>query len=82
MSGYKPRYSGPDRSGVCVCGHRWEEHHLSLVMNPDYIKQTGESHLPEECEVFGFNETGGLIYVEDRWEHHCHRYRDSKETER
>jgi hypothetical protein len=64
-----------------VCGHSWEEHHLNAVMNSEYIKQTGESYLPEECEALGCNETGGLMLVEGKWVDHCHRYQDSKETE-
>jgi hypothetical protein len=30
-------------------------------MNSEYIKQTGESYLPEEYEALGCNETGGLM---------------------
>ena len=71
----KPRYSGINRSGVCKCGHSWEDHHLSVVMNQDYAEQTGEAYLPEECEHYGFNEMGGLD-TEGRT--HCHRYLDAR----
>lgn len=74
----QPRYSGPRRSGICVCGHSWEQHHCGMVMNEDYLKQTGEIYVPQECEAHGFNETGGLD-AEGR--DHCHQYRDSKELE-
>jgi hypothetical protein len=57
---WTPRYSGPDRSGICVCGHSWKDHHLGCVLNPDYIKATGEAYIPGECEFYGWNETGGL----------------------
>jgi hypothetical protein len=81
MSEFKPRYSGPNRSGICVCGHSWEEHHLGAALNFEYVKQTGETYVPEECEFFGCNETSGLMLVDDRWVDHCHYYRDSKEAE-
>ena len=76
----EPRYSGPNCSGVCVCGCSWEEHHLGIVMNQDYIEQTGEAYLVDECEAFGFNEVSGRKYNEttDEWDDHCHQYRDNK----
>lgn len=77
MTEWKPRYSGPNRSGVCVCGHAWDEHHLGCVMNSAYTKQTGEYYIPEECEHFGSNECGGKERLPDgRWIAHCNSYRD------
>ncbi len=76
MSDWQPRYSGPNRSGICVCSHSWDDHHLGIVMNPAYIDATGESYIPQECEFFGFNETGGL---DDNGHDHCFQYKDSKE---
>lgn len=75
MPKYKPRYSGKDRSGMCVCGHPWHEHHLGLVMNHDYKKQTNETYIPSECEHYGFNETGGLG---PDGQPHCDHYQDSR----
>ena len=57
---WEPRYSGPGKCGVCKCGHSWDEHHIGFVMNPDYIKETGEACIPEECEAYGCNEAGLL----------------------
>lgn len=76
---HKPRYSGPDRSGICVCGCRWDEHHLGLVMNQAYAEQTQEGYSPDECCAYGFNETGGLKYNSEteEWENHCQRYKDT-----
>lgn len=71
----KPRYSGPGCSGTCICGHSWEDHHLSVVLNEEYRVATGEAYLPEECEHFGSNEAGG--YDADGKEH-CWKYRDEK----
>jgi len=48
-------------------------------MNQDYSKQTGEAYVPQECEHFGFNEVGGLKYVDGKWIDHCQDYRDEKE---
>lgn len=73
---YKPRYSGPNNSGVCICGHDWTEHHLGVIMNEDYFEATGESYLPEECEAYGSNEMGGL---DSEGNNHCQRYKDSGE---
>ena len=68
------RYSGPGKSGVCKCGHAWDEHHLNVVMNHEYALTTGEAYVPEECEFFGFNETGGL---DAEGKNHCQRYEDA-----
>jgi hypothetical protein len=75
---YQPRYSGPNRSGLCLCTHRWDDHHLGCVMNAEYYEQTGEAYVPEECEFHGFNETGGLG---PNGEPHCGQYRDTLDTE-
>jgi hypothetical protein len=75
---YGPRYSGPNRSGICVCGHSWEVHHLGVIMNEAYAKATLEAYLPEECEAHGFNESGGL--GTDGLVH-CMNYKDSKEED-
>jgi hypothetical protein len=76
---YEPRYSGPNRTGICKCGHSWDRHHLGVVMNRDYGDATGEAYVPQECEHFGFNETGGLAFVDGKWVGHCQQYRDEKE---
>lgn len=69
-----PRYSGPECSGICVCGHSWTEHHLGVVMNEVWLQATGEQFIPEECEHFGFNERGGL---DAEGNNHCQYYQDS-----
>lgn len=71
------RYSGPGRTGICVCGCSWDSHHLGIVMNSAYREATGEGYVPEECETFGFNEVGGMKQVDGKWVDHCHRYEDS-----
>jgi hypothetical protein len=60
-------------SGICKCGHKFTDHHLSVVMNQDYFEATGDTYLPGECEFFGFNETGGL---DAEGKPHCHNYID------
>lgn len=72
---YEPRYSGPNRSGICICGHSWESHHLGIVMNSEYAEATNEAYVPQECEFFGFNEMGGLDAEGNK---HCSSYKDSK----
>ncbi len=51
-------------------------------MNPDYLAQTGEGYLPQECEAYGFNEVGGMKFEDGEWVEHCHQYRDTMENER
>jgi hypothetical protein len=78
----EPRYSGKNRSGICKCGHSWEDHHLGMVMQQQYIEQTHEGYIPQECEAFGFNETGGMKYdeIKEEWVDHCQYYSDTKEN--
>lgn len=71
-------------SGVCKCGHSWEKHHLSFIMNAEYwekLKAVAPNHPPyvaEECLFHGCNETGGMKYNKEtgEWEDHCHRYEE------
>lgn len=72
-----PRYSGINCTGFCVCGHSWEQHHLGIVMNQEYIDKTHEGYIPQECQHYGFNETGGQQFVNGEWVDHCYQYRDS-----
>lgn len=75
---YKPKYSGPNRSGVCICGHKWTRHHLGMVMRQEYIDATHEGYIPQECEHFGFNEMGGL---DEEGNEHCFGYKDSPDKD-
>lgn len=77
----QPRYSGPNRSGICICGHSWNEHHLCCVMRQEYIDETGEGYLPDECCHYGSNEVGGMKYDDEagEWVDHCRGYKDSKD---
>ncbi len=77
MQRYEPKYSGPGKSGVCKCGHSVFDHHLGIVLNQEYFEATGESYVPQECEAYGFNETGGLKCIDGKWAEHCERYRDT-----
>ncbi len=53
---------------LCVCGHRADDHHTSF-----YI-QSGID-VREECEYYGFNETGGMELDDDEgWIDHCQRF--------
>ena len=72
----KARYSGPDRSGICVCGHGWKDHHLGLVVTVTKTETDGgpEYYIPQECEFYGSNEDGGK---DAEGNPHCDRYQDS-----
>ena len=76
---HEPRYSGPGKTGICVCGCPWDAHHLCIVMQKEYVDQTGEAYIPDECCRYGFNEVGGMKYNKEteEWEDHCHGYKDS-----
>lgn len=80
MSEWLPKYSGPDRSGVCVCGCSWQDHHLCMVMRQAYMDATQEAYIPDECCRYGSNEVGGMKYNKEtgEWEDHCYGYQDSK----
>ena len=73
-------YSGPDASGICICGCSWESHHLSLILRPEIVEQRHEGYVPGECLRYGNNELGGMKFndVTEEWEDHCHGYLDSK----
>ena len=66
-------YSGPGRSGTCVCGHSWDKHHLGIVMNKEHFEATKEGYVPQECEFYGHNEDGGK---DAEGNEHCWGYRD------
>ena len=72
------RYSGPGKSGICVCGCKWDDHHLCMVVRQDYLDATQEQYIPDECCRYGFNEGGGMKYNKEtgEWEDHCHGYED------
>lgn len=75
---YEARYSGPNRSGICVCGHAWDRHHLGLVARQDYVDQTHEGYIAQECEFYGCNEMGGC---NPDGSYHCTSYKDSMEKQ-
>ena len=72
-----PRYSGSGQTGICRCGCPWHSHHLGIVMNQDYLDQTGEAYIAQECETYGCNQEGGLG---PNGEPHCGHYVDAGDT--
>ena len=79
---FRLRYSGPGKTGICKCGHKWDEHHLGIVLNKEYFKATGESYVPQECEYYGCNELGGMMPGPDgKWVAHCGCYVDSGDVQ-
>ena len=71
------RYSGPGRTGICICGHSWEDHHLNVVLREgaEHVHNGSiEYYIPDECEFYGCNEDGGL---DAEGKDHCFGYRDS-----
>lgn len=69
---YTRIYSGEGRTGICICGHSWEDHHLGMRMQGN--DETKEGYVPQECEFYGTNEDGGL---DADGNDHCFGYRDS-----
>jgi len=78
---WKPLYSGPGKSGICKCGHPWDQHHLGIVANIECLKQTKEEYVPQECEHYGCNELGGMMpdpkNKNGEWIYHCGGYEDA-----
>ena len=66
-------YSGPNRSGICICSHSWEDHHLGVVLRDNNTTGGPEAYVPQECEFYGSNEDGGL---DEDGNEHCFGYRD------
>lgn len=74
----KPKYRWQIVSGMCVCGHSYEDHHLGFIMNEDTLRDLPADHplyLPQECEFFGCNEGGGL---DEEGNDHCQQYIDKE----
>ena len=68
---------------LCVCGHTFDHHHHSWVMNEEYAKRTGISVFGDECLYYGSNEDGGMVPVhrdkstcEVRYPKSCRRVHD------
>lgn len=53
-----------------------------MVMRQEYVNETGEVYIPDECCHYGSNEVGGMMYDKQtqEWVSHCHGYRDSLEA--
>lgn len=70
-------------SGVCQCGHYWQDHHNGVVMNPEYaalcVEWKQPPYIPQECEYYGCNEDGGL---DDRGLPHCGSFVDRDNPEK
>jgi hypothetical protein len=55
---------------MCVCGHTLDEHHR--------VWYQGGYETADECEFYGFNETGGLMPGPNGgWVEHCQRFRST-----
>lgn len=76
----KAIYSGPNRSGICVCGHQWEEHHLGMVARSEATETNDapKGYIPQECEHFWSDEMGGL---DDEGNPNGSGYRDTLDTQ-
>lgn len=52
---------------LCVCGHTLDEHHR--------VWYAGGAESADECEAYGFNETGGMQHTANGWIDHCQHFR-------
>jgi hypothetical protein len=69
-------------SGVCRCGHAFDEHHLGAIANEASLAQLPTGHPPyvaQECEYYDCNEGGGMG---PDGRDHCHHYVDREDPER
>ena len=73
------KYSWTIITGICKCGHSWEDHHLGVIMNDAVwteLKKTNPEHppyVPQECEYYGCNEDGGM---DEEGNPHCGGYEE------
>lgn len=70
------RRLGYDFTGVCRCGHPFDDHHNSMMLSIEHLATMPPDTKPfvaEECEHYGCNEDGGLG---PDGGHHCHGYVD------
>jgi hypothetical protein len=64
-------------TGICVCGHKWEEHHISCILNAEALENMRQSFrsvdgcLGDECEATQFE---GFQFKKP--ECHCSMYWD------
>lgn len=70
-------------SGICICGHTWEKHHLCCVVRLEAynwcVANNHPPYIPCECEYYGCNEMGGR---DKNGEPHCFGYVDVDDPER
>lgn len=54
------------KNPVCVCNHRWENHHRGCVMNPLYFEHplTIDGLMAQECEEHQTNGEYSVPYDE------------------
>ena len=58
---------------LCECGHVLGDHHRSYFL--------GGGMWAEECEVWGFNEYGGMQHIPGYgWVDHCQRFKPVYES--
>lgn len=72
------RFKKQKFSGICICGHTFDQHHLGIVANAEAFEIMG-GYYAQECEAYGFNEMGGLG---PGGVDHCHHYIDKDDKER
>lgn len=65
-------------TGMCICGHAFDRHHLGIIANTEAYEIMGP-YLAQECEAFGFNEMGGL---DEDGNEHCGWYIDVEDLDR
>ncbi len=65
-----------DSDAMCTCGHTLECHHKWWISD-------GQVFI-DECEFYGFNETGGMMPNPDgskKWMEHCLQFTPVKKEE-
>jgi hypothetical protein len=72
------KFKKQNLSGMCICGHAFDRHHLGIIANKEAYEIMGP-YLAQECEAFGFNEMGGL---DEDGKEHCGWYIDIEDLEK
>jgi hypothetical protein len=65
-------------SGVCLCGHKVESHHLACIVKQEVIDLIGECVVPGSCLWFGCNEDEG---VDEDGNDHCWSFVDAEDVD-
>lgn len=66
-------------SGMCICGHSYNQHHLMMCATQEAADAVGAPSVPGACLAYGCNEMEGL---DKDGNPHCFQYVDVDDPNR